>query len=118
MMQSDVRFLHEIFQADHDVFVATSGADALAFCATNLPDLILADVIMPHMDGYDLCRHLKRAERTREVPGIFVTSHSDTPEEELLVIRPAHFAEDGAVLLLTLASGHVAQRLDFFSQAR
>ncbi len=78
----NIRFLHEIFQADHDVFVATSGADALAFCAATLPDLILADVIMPHMDGYELCRRLKQDERTREVPVIFVTSHSDTPEEE------------------------------------
>ncbi len=78
----NIRFLHEIFQADHDVFVATSGADALAFCGATLPDLILADVIMPQMDGYDLCRRLKQDDRTREVPVIFVTSHSDTPEEE------------------------------------
>ena len=78
----NIRFLHEIFQADHDVFVATSGSDALAFCATALPDLILTDVIMPQMDGYDLCRRLKEDERTREIPVIFVTSHSDTPEEE------------------------------------
>lgn len=78
----NVRMLHDIFQADHDVFVALSGADALAFCSTNLPDLILADVIMPQMDGYDLCRRLKQNERTREIPVIFVTGHSDTPEEE------------------------------------
>jgi diguanylate cyclase (GGDEF)-like protein len=78
----NIRFLHEIFQADHDVFVATSGADALAFCAGNLPDLILADVIMPHMDGYDLCRKLKQDEHTHEIPVIFVTAQSDTPDEE------------------------------------
>lgn len=78
----NIRFLHEIFQADHDVFAATSGADALAFCAAELPDLILADVMMPQMDGYDLCRRLKLDKRTSEIPVIFVTSHSDTPEEE------------------------------------
>lgn len=78
----NIRFLHEIFQADHDVFVATSGKDALTFCAGTLPDLILLDVIMPQMDGYDLCRLLKEDERTREIPVIFVTGHSDTPEEE------------------------------------
>ena len=78
----NIRFLHEIFQADHDVFVATSGEDALAFCAGDLPDLILLDVIMPQMDGYALCRRLKADERTRGIPVIFVTGHSDTPEEE------------------------------------
>lgn len=79
----NIRMLHEIFQADHEVFVATSGEDALRFCATQLPDLILLDVIMPHMDGHEVCRRLKQGESTRDVPVIFVTSHSDGPEEEL-----------------------------------
>jgi diguanylate cyclase (GGDEF)-like protein len=78
----NVRLLHQIFQADHDVFVATSGADALAFCQTKSPDLILLDVIMPGIDGYEVCRQLKRDPRTTEIPVVFVTAQSDATEEE------------------------------------
>jgi diguanylate cyclase (GGDEF)-like protein len=78
----NVRLLHEIFKADYEVFVATSGEDALAFCRTHLPDLILLDVLMPGLDGYEVCRRLKRDPRTREIPVVFVTSQSDSAEEE------------------------------------
>jgi diguanylate cyclase (GGDEF)-like protein len=78
----NIRLLHEIFQADHEVFVATSGEDALTFCRTHLPDLILLDVLMPGLDGYEVCRRLKRDPRTSEIPVIFVTSQSDSAEEE------------------------------------
>ena len=43
----NIRLFHEIFHADHEVFFATSGEDALEFCRTHFPDLILLDVIMP-----------------------------------------------------------------------
>jgi diguanylate cyclase (GGDEF)-like protein len=78
----NIRQLHQIFQADYEVFVATSGADALAFCQTQLPDLILLDVVMPGLDGYGVCRQLKLDSRTREIPVVFVTSQSDSTEEE------------------------------------
>jgi diguanylate cyclase (GGDEF)-like protein len=78
----NIRLLHEIFQADHEVFVATSGEDALAYCQTHLPDLILLDVLMPGLDGYEVCRRLKRDPRTCEIPVVFVTSQSDSAEEE------------------------------------
>jgi diguanylate cyclase (GGDEF)-like protein len=78
----NIRLFHEIFHADHEVFFATSGEDALEFCQTNLPDLILLDVIMPGLNGYEVCRRLKQDERTREIPVIFVTAQSDPSEEE------------------------------------
>jgi diguanylate cyclase (GGDEF)-like protein len=78
----NVRLLHQIFQADHEVFVATSGEDALAFCQTQVPDLILLDVVMPGLGGYAVCRHLKLDPRTCEIPIVFVTSQSDSAEEE------------------------------------
>jgi diguanylate cyclase (GGDEF)-like protein len=78
----NVRLLHQIFQADHEVFVATSGEDALAFCQTQVPDLILLDVVMPRLDGYAVCRHLKLDPKTCEIPVVFVTSQSDSAEEE------------------------------------
>jgi diguanylate cyclase (GGDEF)-like protein len=78
----NIRLFHQIFHADHEVFFATSGEDALEFCQTNIPDLILLDVIMPGLNGYEVCRRLKRDERTREIPVIFVTAKSDITEEE------------------------------------
>jgi diguanylate cyclase (GGDEF)-like protein len=78
----NIRLFHEIFHADHEVFFATSGEDALTFCQTNLPDLILLDVVMPGLNGYEVCRRLKLDERTREIPVIFVTAQSDAQEEE------------------------------------
>jgi len=78
----NIRLFHEIFHADHEVFFATSGEDALEFCQTNFPDVILLDVIMPGLNGYEVCRRLKQDERTREIPVIFVTAQSDASEEE------------------------------------
>jgi len=78
----NIRLLNQVFQAECEVFVATSGEDALAFCQDQLPDLILLDVVMPGLDGYEVCRRLKRNARTREIPVVFVTSQSDTAEEE------------------------------------
>ena len=78
----NISLFHEIFHADHEVFFATSGEDALEFCKTNYPDLILLDVVMPGLNGYEVCRRLKQDERTRDIPVIFVTAQSDASEEE------------------------------------
>lgn len=73
--------LYEIFRRDHEVFIATNGRQALEFCLANPPDLILLDIVMPDMDGLQLCRLLKEELRTRDIPIIFVTAHND-PEYE------------------------------------
>lgn len=78
----NIRLFHEIFHADHEVFLATSGEEALAFCQTKLPDLILLDVVMPGLNGYEVCRSLKLDPRTCEIPVVFVTAQSDNAEEE------------------------------------
>ena len=54
--------------------VATDGSRALEAALAEPPDLVLLDVMMPNMDGYEVCRRLKREERTRRVPVIFVTA--------------------------------------------
>ena len=62
--------------------VATSGAKALAIAAADeKPDLILLDVSMPCMDGYEVCTRLKADPRTRDVPVIFVTGQTETEDE-------------------------------------
>jgi sigma-B regulation protein RsbU (phosphoserine phosphatase) len=62
--------------------VATSGVKALAIAAADeKPDLILLDVMMPEMDGYEVCRRLKADPTTREIPVIFLTAQTEAEDE-------------------------------------
>ena len=62
--------------------VATNGAKALAIAgAEEKPDLILLDVMMPEMDGYEVCRRLKADPATREIPVIFLTAQTEVEDE-------------------------------------
>lgn len=61
---------------------ALSGTQALAKLATGeLPDLILLDVVMPDMDGYEVCRQLKAEPRTRDIPVILITASNDLEDD-------------------------------------
>ena len=61
---------------------ALSGKQALAKLATGeLPDLILLDVVMPDMDGYEVCRQLKVEPRTRDIPVILITASNDLEDD-------------------------------------
>lgn len=77
----NIQVMHQIFAADHQVFMATSGAQALAFCRATPPDLVLLDVVMPDMDGFEVCAALKADVGTRDIPVIFVTAHTDAAQE-------------------------------------
>ena len=60
------------------VFVATSGAKAIRRAQLAIPDLILLDILMPGMDGYETCRRLKADEATREIPVIFMSALTES----------------------------------------
>jgi diguanylate cyclase (GGDEF)-like protein len=77
----NIQALYQAFSADHQVFMATSGAQALVVCADQQPDLVLLDVVMPGMDGFEVCRRLKADAATRDIPVIFVTAHHDEAAE-------------------------------------
>ncbi|MBL8472017.1 MAG: response regulator [Rhodocyclaceae bacterium] len=64
------------------VLFATSGAQAIAITHHHMPDLIMLDVMMPHMDGYETCRRLKSDLRTRHIPVLFVTAMTDPHDEQ------------------------------------
>ncbi len=65
-----------------DVFDAATGADALAMAVKSQPDLILVDVIMPGMDGFELCGNLRGEPRTANIPVIMVTAKSKIEDIE------------------------------------
>ena len=78
---ANVRALYEAFAADHQVFMATTGEQAMEVCAAQLPDLVLLDVELPDIDGHEVCRRLKALESTRDIPVIFVTAHDGESDE-------------------------------------
>jgi CheY-like chemotaxis protein len=79
---SDIKVVHEILKDLYRTRVATSGAKALeAVKAVPPPDLILLDVMMPEMDGYEVCTRLKADPTTREIPVIFLTSMIGAEDE-------------------------------------
>ena len=67
--------------AGFSLLVAEDGEDALALTSRAVPDLILLDVMMPGIDGFDTCRRLKERAETRDVPVIFMTALTDTAEK-------------------------------------
>lgn len=65
-------------QIDCDLSFATSGAEALEILSVSTPDLILLDVNMPEMSGFELCTLVRACEATVEIPVIFLTAQNDT----------------------------------------
>ena len=78
---ANIRVLAECLRDSYTIHVATGGADALALARRVEPDIILLDVVMPDIDGYDVCRRLKAETATADIPVIFVTANH-APEDE------------------------------------
>lgn len=70
-----------IFEEDHEVILADSGGLALEICRKDAPDLLLLDILMPDLDGLEVCRELKADPATQGIPIIFITAQG-TPHEE------------------------------------
>lgn len=64
----------------HQIFFATSGAKALEIATSVLPDLVLLDVMMPEMDGFETCRRFKQDQALGEIPIIFITARTDVED--------------------------------------
>ncbi len=80
----NIHVLVQALQADYHVKVATNGQRALAIAqSAEKPDLILLDVMMPEMDGYEVCRRLKDSPATKNIPVIFVTALDTAHNEEM-----------------------------------
>ncbi|MCT4585755.1 MAG: two-component system response regulator [Peptostreptococcaceae bacterium] len=72
--KSNIDILLESLGMTYDIFVAMNGEEALEAVSEELPDLILLDVMMPVMDGYEVCKILKKSERTKDIPIIFLSA--------------------------------------------
>ncbi len=70
-----------ILVPDYRVLVATNGAAALKIAGKKAPDIVLLDIMMPDMDGYEVCRRLKADPATAEIPVIFLTAKDQTEDE-------------------------------------
>ena len=79
---TNISILGEMLKDDYIVQTAASGEQAWELLMSdNLPDAILLDVMMPGLDGYDLCQRLKSVERTKDIPVIFITAKSGELDE-------------------------------------
>jgi diguanylate cyclase (GGDEF)-like protein len=80
--KENVSVLAELLRSDYKIRAATSGEKALEITfSDNPPDLILLDIIMPGIDGYEVCKKLKGASQTKNIPVIFVTGKVNEEEE-------------------------------------
>ena len=77
----NLQLLMVALKLDFDLQITTSGALGLEFAAETLPDLILLDVMMPEMDGFEVCRRFKADARFRDIPIIFLTALGDVQAE-------------------------------------
>lgn len=78
---ANIQILNEILHDEYNVFFATSGRDGIRVAQRELPDLILLDIMMPDMDGYDVCKQIKSDAKTARIPVIFITAMSDVEDE-------------------------------------
>lgn len=73
-ISENIQVLLKIFKDECNILAATNGKRAIELALSeNQPDLILLDIMMPDMDGYEVCKQLKNSEKTRDIPIIFVT---------------------------------------------
>lgn len=77
----NIQLLYAILADDYEIIMATNGDDALRLCEELDPDLILLDIQMPGLFGFDVCQKLKESETRRDTPIIFITAQTKDSEE-------------------------------------
>jgi PleD family two-component response regulator len=79
----NLELLASAFEDEYEVMFATSGQQALSLAARHLPDVVLLDLMMPRMDGFDVCAGLKARPATSRIPVMFITGLGDTAFETI-----------------------------------
>lgn len=81
--KSNINILVDLLQSDYILSVAKNGRQCLKIALSDQkPDLILLDVMMPEMDGYEVCAHLKADKQTKDIPIIFITAKTQEDDIE------------------------------------
>ena len=121
----NVALLSAMLKERYRTKVATSGARALEVAASDSPpDLILLDIVMPEMDGYEVCRRLKASVHTRQIPIIFLSALTDTIDKLRafragavdFVVKPFHPEEVGARVETHLKMNRLQRELEKANQ--
>ncbi|MEH6628672.1 MAG: diguanylate cyclase [Motiliproteus sp.] len=101
---------------EYDCILAKDGTQALSrILSDSLPDLILLDVVMPGMDGYEVCRRLKRDFRTQDIPIIFITVKG-TVEEETTGLEMGAVDYIGKPFVPAIVKARVANHIELHKQ--
>lgn len=78
----NIQVLNGALRSEYNIITAYNGCDAIALVKEHNPDLIILDVMMPNLDGFEVCRIIKSDEEFTDMPVIFLTG-MDTPEGEM-----------------------------------
>jgi adenylate cyclase len=79
--EANIDIMVDLLSDEFEVSVAMDGPSAIELAVEERPDVVLLDIMMPEMDGYEVCRQLKADERTRDIPIIFVTAMGESKDE-------------------------------------
>lgn len=91
---ASVELIANLFRGEYEVFFALDGQKALVLAANAMPDLVLLDLILPDIDGFEVCARLKADPLTSAIPVLFITGRNDSAAE-------THGLELGAVDYIT-----------------
>jgi CheY-like chemotaxis protein len=124
--KSNIDMLINVFRnttTNYTILPVLSGEKALQAAQKRKVDLILLDIMMPQMDGYEVCRRLKAENLTKDTPIIFVTAHTDAASIEKMyalgandyVTKPFCTAELLARVNLTLKLQQTMEKLKYYT---
>ena len=86
---SNLRILSQLLQDEgYEVSCALDGATALTIAGSGWPNIILLDILMPEMDGYEICQQLKASKKTRHIPVIFLSNLEDVFDKKKASPQP------------------------------
>ncbi len=80
---TNIRLLRETLKGEYSLLIAKNGPDALRICTESKPELVLLDIMMPEMSGYEVCRKIKANPATVEIRVIFVTAKVSAEDETM-----------------------------------
>ena len=103
-----VQMLDELFYPYYNILTASNGKEAFDLCLSKMPSLVISDIIMPEMNGIELCSAIKSTEETSHIPVVLLTAKAskETQKEGLSVYADAYCSKpfDNEILISTVQS--------------